>query len=208
VALSVELSAGRQQEVVDQVTPRLPSLWPHSPNSLWVPLLAFLCVCLVPSERLHAQQDERAVRAAYVFSLTKYVVWPNRRNQLVIGVVGDGDMGPILKQVLDGKKSDGKDIRIAIHPSEAELHDCDILYVADSSPAEIHSILHRIGGRSVLTVGETDRFVRAGGMVAMVRSGDQMQIEVNLTELRTAQLQMSSRLLRLAVIVTGDGGAP
>ena len=187
------------------MSPRLPNPWPHRPNPLWVPLIAFLSVCLFPPERLLAQQDERAVRAAYVFSLTKYVFWPNGHDHLLIGVVGDGDMGPVLKQVLDGKTSDGKNIRIAIHPSEAELHDCDILYVTDSPPAEIHAILRRIAGRSVLTVGETDRFVRAGGMVAMVRVGDQMQIEVNLIELRTAQLQMSSRLLRLAVIVAGDG---
>ena len=117
-------------------------------------------------------------------------------------------MGPILKQVLDGKMSEDKPIRIALHPSDADLHDCDILYAAEASPAEVRSILRRIGTRSVLTVGETDRFVRTGGMVALVRSGDQMQIEVNLETLRTAQLQMSSRLLRLAVIVSGDGGAP
>jgi len=117
-------------------------------------------------------------------------------------------MGPILKQVLDGKRSDGKSIQIAMHPSEGEMHNCDILYVEDSTPEEIRAILRRIGERSVLTVGENDRFARAGGMVALVRSGDQMQIKVNLKALRTGQLQMSSRLLRLAVIVSGDGGTP
>jgi len=188
------------------VNPHLATFWRHPPSPLW--LLALLCVGLVPGGHLYAQQDERAVRAAYVFSLTKYVSWPDGRDHLVVAVVGDGAMGPILKQVLDGKNSDGKNIRIAIHPSETELHDCDILYVADASPAEVRSILRRIGARSVLTVGETDRFARAGGMVALVRSGDQMQIEVNLAALRTAQLQMSSRLLRLAVIVAGDGGTP
>lgn len=176
----------------------------HSPSLFW--LLALLCVCMVP-ECLLAQQDERAVRAAYVFSLTKYVAWPKERDQLMVAVAGDGTMGPILKQVLDGKTSDGKTIRITTNPSDAELRDCDILYVADSSAAEFNSILRRIAGRPVLTVGETDRFTRAGGMVALVRSGDQMQIQVNLDALRAAQLQMSSRLLRLAVIVSGDGGA-
>jgi hypothetical protein len=192
--------------VAHQVNSRLAGFRRHLPSLFW--LLALLCVCLVPQGRLHAQQDERAVRAAYVFSLTKYVAWPNGRDRLVVAVMGDGAMGPILKQVLDGKTSDGKTIRIAVHPSDAELHDCDILYVAYSSPAEVRSTLRRIGPRSVLTVGETDRFAREGGMVALVRSGDQMQIEVNLAALRTAQLQMSSRLLRLAVIVSGDGGAP
>jgi hypothetical protein len=152
---------------------------------------------------LQAQQDERAVRAAYVFSLTKYVSWPDEHDHLAIAVVGNGAMGPVLKQVLDGKRSEGKSIRIMVHPSDAELRDCDILYVGDSSAGEIRSLLHRIGTRSVLTVGETDRFARSGGMVSLVRAGDQMQVEVNLTALRAARLQMSSRLLRLAVVVDG-----
>ena len=176
---------------------------------LWFRVLALVCLWFVSGELLHAQQDERAVRAAYVFSLTKYVSWPNRQDRLVIGVVGDGDIGPVLKQVLDGKTSDGKNIKVAIHPSENELRDCNMLYVTDPSPGEVRSVLHRIGGRPILTVGETDGFIReGGGMVALVRSGDQMQIEVNLKSLRMRQLQMSSRLLRLAVIVSGYEAVP
>ena len=147
------------------------------------------------------------MRAAYVFSLTKYVSWPNARKQLVIGVIGDGSMGAVLKQVLDGKVSDGKTVKVIVHPSEGELHQCNILYVDFAPQEEVHSLLRRLNGRPVLTVGETDRFTRNGGVVALVRSGDQMQIEVNLAALRSAQLQMSSRLLRLAVIVGSDGEA-
>jgi hypothetical protein len=159
-------------------------------------------LCLLPAEFLHAQQDEYAVRAAYVFNLTKYVTWPRKRDRLVVGVFGDGSTGPILREVLDRKMSDGKTIYVVLHPSESELRDCDILYVTKPSPTELHSILKRAAGQPVLTVGETDAFARAGGMVGLVRSGDQMQIQVNLESLKAAQLQMSSRLLRLAVIVS------
>ena len=176
--------------------------------ALWVPVLALVWFWATSGELLHAQQDERAVRAAYVFSLTKYVSWPNTQSRLIIGVVGDGNIGPVLKEVLDGKTSDGKNIRIAIHPSENELRDCNMVYVTDPSPAEMRSVLHHIGGRPILTVGETDGFIREGGMVALVRSGDQMQIEVNLNSLRMRQLEMSSRLLRLAVIVSGYEAIP
>jgi hypothetical protein len=155
---------------------------------------------------LHAQQDERAVRAAFVFNLTKYVTWPQPRQRLVIGVVGQGSMGPILKQVLEGKASDGRQITVWMNPTDAELRECDVLYVAELSVNRVRSILDRVTTGAVLTVGESDQFAHAGGMVALVRSGDQIEIEVNLDALRSRRLEMSSRLLNLAVLVSPGGG--
>jgi hypothetical protein len=40
-----------------------------------------------------------------------------------------------------------------------------------------------------------------------VRSGDQIEIEVNLPALRSRKLDMSSRLLKLAVLVPTGGGS-
>jgi hypothetical protein len=154
-----------------------------------------------------AQQDERAVRAAFVFNLTKYVSWPTRRDRLVIGVVGAGDVGQVLKQVLDGKVSDGRRITVVIHMPDSDLGNCDLLYVAGLPPTTVRSILNRAAGRAVLTVGDSDQFVRAGGMVGLVRSGDQIEIEVNLPALRSRNLDMSSRLLKLALLVPTDGGS-
>jgi YfiR/HmsC-like len=155
---------------------------------------------------LHAQQDERAVRAAFLFNLTKYVSWPGARDRLVIGVVGEGDMGTALKQVLDGKVSDGRRIAVVLHSPDSELGECDVLYVTGASPVMLRSILNRAGDRAVLTVGDNDKFVRTGGMVSLVRSGDQIEIEVNLEVLRSRHLDMSSRLLSLAVLVPSSGG--
>ncbi len=161
---------------------------------------------LVSGGLLHAQQDERAVRAAFVFNLTKYVTWPQPRQRLVIGVVGQGSMGPVLKQILEGKASDGRQITVLMNPSDLELRDCDVLYVAESSAARVRSVLDRVTGRAVLTVGESDQFAHSGGMVALVRSGDQIEIEVNLDAVRSRRLEMSSRLLNLAVLVSPGGG--
>ena len=69
------------------------------------------------------------MRAAFLFNLTKYVSWPGARDRLVIGVVGEGDIGTVLKQVLDGKVSDGRRIAVVMHSPDAELGECDLLYV-------------------------------------------------------------------------------
>jgi len=155
---------------------------------------------------LPAQQDERAVRAAFVFNLTKYVSWPVTRDRLVIGVVGPEQIGSMLKQVLDGKVSDGRRITVIMHSPDAELSECDVLYVSGVPLPTVRSVLNRAANRAVLTVGDSEQFVRTGGMVGLVRSGDQMEIEVNLPALRGRQLDMSSRLLKLAVLLPSDGG--
>ena len=154
-----------------------------------------------------AQQDERAVRAAFVFNLTKYVSWPDKHDRLVIGVVGEGEMGTVLQQVLDGKVSDGRHISVVAHSPGSELGECDLLYISGVAPDMLRSILSRAAKRSVLTIGDSDRFVRSGGMVGLVRSGDQIEIEVNLEALRSHRLDMSSRLLNLAVLVSSSGGS-
>jgi hypothetical protein len=176
----------------------------HNPK--WCAVLTLGLLFFSSTGLLHAQQDERAVRAAFVFNLTKYVSWPHSRNRLVLGVTGQGGVGPVLKQVLEGKLSYGRQISVVMHPTDTELRECDVLYVAESSPAKIRSILDRVNSQSVLTVGETDQFTRAGGMVGLVRSGDQIDIEVNLDALRSRKLEMSSRLLDMAVIVPRGGG--
>lgn len=173
-------------------------------HARWIAAFAFLLFVFAGVSP--AQQDERAVRAAFVFNLTKYVSWPSASDRLVVGVIGPGNLGPVLKQVLDGKISDGRRISVMIHTPEAELGDCDVLYVAGLSEGTMRSILNRVAGRAVLTVGDSDQFVRAGGMVGLVRSGDEIEIEVNLRALRSRHLDMSSRLLKLAVLVPSRGG--
>src|SRR5260221_357815 len=95
-----------------------------------------------------------------------------------------------IKQVLDGKVSDGRRITGLIHAPDSDLGEGDVLYVAGASPSPLRSILGR-----------------AGGMVGLVRSGDKIEIEVNLRALRRRNLDMSSRLLKLAVLVPAGGGS-
>lgn len=174
----------------------------HGVRSLAYSALLLAVFALGAERSLPAQQDERSVRAAYVFNLTRYVSWPQPRTRLLIGVVGSGETGPVLKQLLDGKMSDGRRIAVTLHPAEPELHRCDVVYLSDPAAYDTRLLLRRLNSQGTLTVGETDGFVRSGGMVGLVRSGDQMQVEVDLAALHAAALDMSSRLLRLAILIS------
>jgi hypothetical protein len=154
-------------------------------------------------------RDERAVRAAYVYNLIRYVEWPSQGKELTIGLAGDAATGDVMEKLLNGRTSDGQTIRVVRTPSDEEAQKCSVLYVADTPAAgltvemrkTLDRTLERVKGKSVLTVGETEEFARAGGMIALVNSGDHIQIEVNLEAAQSAGIRISSRVLNLATIV-------
>jgi hypothetical protein len=150
---------------------------------------------------LAQSQNEYAVRTAFVFNLTKYVEWPRASTSLTIGFIGDGPMGEALKSMLPGKTSESRPLQVLLLPSDEALDRCDLIYISYSSPKKIRAALDRLGNRSILTVGETDSFTKAGGMVGLVRVGEQMQIQVNTAATQAARLKVSSRLLNLSSVV-------
>ncbi len=151
-------------------------------------------------------QDENAVKAAFVYNLTKYVQWPQADAELVIAVVGDGPVGEVLKKTLDGRLSDIGPIRVILSPSDEQLERCHLLYAGDSSRKQVRALLQKVSNKEVLTVGDSDFFAEEGGMVGLVRSGTQIQIQINEDATRAAHIKVSSRLLNLAVIVHSAPG--
>jgi len=120
---------------------------------------------------------------------------------LVVGFVGDGPMGEALERMLSGKTSDSRIIRVVLSPKDDALDQCDVVYIAYSSPKKIHSTLDQLRNKSVLTVGDSDSFSREGGMIGLVRAGQQVHLQVNIDAVQRTQLKISSRVLSLATIV-------
>ena len=110
-------------------------------------------------------------------------------------------MGEALEKMLAGKTSDSRLIRVVLSPNDQELDQCGVVYVASSSPRKVHETLDQLRNKNALTVGETEFFPKCGGMIGLVRVGQQVQILVNLDAVQRAQLKISSRVLNLATIV-------
>jgi hypothetical protein len=151
--------------------------------------------------------DEHAVRVAFVLNLTKYVEWPHKDSRITIAVVGEGPTADELKKVLDGQSSESRPIRVVLSPSDAQLQECNILYVTYTSPSKVRLALDRVRDQGILTVGDSDFFARDGGMVGLVTRGDRIQIEVNLETAEQAGLKISSRLLRLSKVLSSAAKA-
>lgn len=173
-------------------------------NSLlqrWVLRAACVCALLAGALPAFSQQDVRAVRAAYIYNLTKYVTWENQKSHITVCYFGEKSMGRALEGVLNGKYSDNRVIRVVPYTSASALERCDVLYVSGLAPEDDRAMLDRVRGRKILTIGDTDAFARRGGIIGLVRTGDQVQLDINVDAAAAAGLQISSRVLNLAVIV-------
>ena len=75
---------------------------------------------------------------------------------------------------------------------------CNLLYFADSDNANIRSLISNLGSAGVLTIGESDSFFRDGGMIGLVKVGEQIRMRMNLEPARRAGVKISPKLVRLA----------
>ncbi|MDB6019845.1 MAG: hypothetical protein JWR19_4334, partial [Pedosphaera sp.] len=117
---------------------------------------------------------------------------------VVIGVVGESPMGPELHRSIMGKTVNGRALEVRQIGSLGELKNCQMVFICSSEKKRLPEILKAVGDASVLTVGETDNFTEAGGMINLVREGNKVRFEINDNAARRVRLKISSKLLSLA----------
>jgi hypothetical protein len=67
---------------------------------------------------------------------------------------------------------------------------------------EIESVITAARGNSILTVGDNDAFIELGGMVRFVQDRNRVKFQINQNAAVSEKLNISSKLLRLAEVVS------
>jgi hypothetical protein len=170
-----------------------------------VSVLALISAAGIGSGAQAQSLEEHDAKAAFVFKLVNFVQWPSESNHdLVIGFIGADATSDALQHLASGKLVNGKGIVVRRLARDGDLKACQVIFVGASESKNIGSVLDRLRGTNVLTVGESDGFSHHGGIVNLLLSGGRIRFEVNPHAAERAHLQISSRLLSLATIVA-DG---
>ena len=151
-----------------------------------------------------AQGDnpEYEVKAAYLYNFAKLVDWPApARGPLVIGVYGEDPFGGALHRAVDGKNIDGRPLVVQRLSRLDQLKGCHILFIGLSERRHWRAVLSAVQGEAVLTVGESEGFLDAGGKVNFTVEQNRVRFDINLQAAREAGLRISARVLHLARVV-------
>jgi hypothetical protein len=159
-----------------------------------------------PAVPAHAAAGEYEIKAAFLFNFARFVEWPpgvfsGPRDPIHLCLLGSVPLDEGLEQVVQGKTIGGRELQVEHLYEPALIKGCQILFVSGTQQqfeAEL-----RNGGNSpgILTVGESDDFARAGGVINFVLQGKRINFEINVDAADRAGLKISSKLLSLARIV-------
>ena len=151
-------------------------------------LLGFLC--LTPACEVRAAQDMDRVRAAMIFTLTKFVRWPDTDASATfrLCIVGKDSVVRHLTAI-EGKSVKGRNIVVERHGNAQP--GCHVQVIAAS-----RKTVETFPG--TLTIGSHPEFLDVGGMIAIVEDQNKLVFDVNLEAAQAQNLDISSEALGLA----------
>ncbi len=154
---------------------------------------------------------EYQIKAAYLYNFAKFVEWPSPAGELpdpiVVGVLGKDPFGPVLEETLLGKSVNGRPFVVRRFASLKALKPCQILFISSSEKGSLTEIFKGVENQGVLTVGETERFARLGGIINFTLEENKVHFEINLDAATRSGLKISSQLLKLGRVMRGGRGA-
>jgi len=145
--------------------------------------------------------SEYQVKAAFLLNFTKFVEWPpsafaSSDAPIAICILGKDPFGRGLDDIVQGESVNGRMVVVRRLNQVPAPQACQVVFLAGSEKDAAGTLSDL--GRDVLTVGEGDRFLRDGGMIALVIDSRRVRFDINQTAAENASLKLSSRLLSVA----------
>lgn len=152
---------------------------------------------------------EYQLKAVFLFNFAQFVEWPdgafeNASAPLVIGILGDDPFGAYLDELVSNERIRDRSLVVKRYARPEEIGACHVLFL---TPAADNALEQRLTGfqeHSLLTVGESENFNRAGGIVRFVTEKGKIRFRINMESATKSNLTISSKLLRLATIVNSS----
>lgn len=162
-----------------------------------------LLLALAWPARADVSDLELAVKATYLYKLAPFVAWPaaafgTADDPLVICIQGADPFGGVVDRAVAGQ-------RVGTHPMVVRRvlrlergSGCHIVYVAGSGSQSAAQALAAVEGAPVLTVTDANRGP-AKGVVHLMLNGGKVRFAINAAQAQADGLEISSKLLALAV---------
>jgi hypothetical protein len=187
--------------------PSWPTTIPWNRIFGWLVLLGYL-LAGGRSRAADLVMTETEVKALCLLNFAKYVTWPDGTfvptdSPLRIAVIGHKKLADDLEKVSNGKVIAGHKIEILELKPDGDWSQCQILFVGADEKSHFDEILPKAGKLPMLTVGERDGFLEAGGVINFVKKENKVRFEIDLNAAHLSRLQISSKLLSLADAVRG-----
>jgi hypothetical protein len=81
------------------------------------------------------------------------------------------------------------------------MQNCHILFIGD--PGQAATVINAIQGKPILTIGDSDIFSSAGGMVKLFKVRGKIRFDLDFGATQAARLKLDARVCQLAENLRG-----
>ncbi len=176
-------------------------------------LLALAASGLGPGRAAPEVGSEYQTKAAQIYSFTKFIEWPPKKfpsaeSPFIIGVYGSDDITDFLRESFQSRRIKDRSVEIRHLTNKAELAGCHVVFVSRSERDRLGMVLHELRRENILSVGESDNFLRSGGVINFVNVDGATRFQINLGAASRESLKVSSKLLPISYPANGEPRLP
>jgi hypothetical protein len=175
-----------------------------------------LAVMLSNSAILWSQSEadgassEYAVKAAFIFNFTQFITWPadaftSDNAPFVIATVGTDPFAGGLEQAMAGKTANNRPIVVKHFAGPDDIGPCQVLFVPSAQDGALGAILSKVGKNPILTIGESQAVLDAGGCIRLFIKDNRMRFAIDPDIADAARLKVAAKLMKLAEIYRKQG---
>lgn len=147
------------------------------------------------------QPDSRSLIAALNYNFAKYADWPDEDKMQSIELCFFTERFKQSFAALNGKAIFDKPVAVRQLKDIEQAQDCHLVYIDRSERNLLQRLFVFLRHKPILTVSDINGFSDDGGMIEIFRDNNRFRFKVNLSELQSSQLKISSQVLKLAVEV-------
>ena len=166
-----------------------------------------------PPPDMPAASLEVQVKAGFLYQFAANAEWPPRTFSgpampLTICTMGNDAVHQALEEILQNRKVGGRSLAARKIKEIPEIRACHILFAGKSQEERLPEILETARAIPVMTVGETERFARLGGLITFTLVNNRIAFEINADAASRSGVVLSPKLLGLGKVVHAGGGTP
>lgn len=182
--------------------------------SVWLLLSFFFSASVKPEE---TASREYQIKAAFLYNFLKFVEWPKNKapdgnEPIIISIIGKDVFKNAFVSLehmdINGRKAVirkfkgyvelEEDEKSEQHPQIEDIKKSHLLFICPSEKKHMEDILKSVKNNAILTVADTEGFLKAGGIINLLTEEQKVRFEVNITAAKEAEIEIRSKLLRLA----------
>lgn len=164
-----------------------------------------LIVAMTPSAMAQVNK-EALIKAAYLLNFARFTTWPEDAfaspdAPIVLCIAGTSPITDALPSIAK-KRVQNRALQFKqLAPGEKVPEACHMLLVGNAPGQSMTTLTQSIASRPILTVSIQKGFSMSGGMLTLIKVKNKIRFQINLATTEKAGLTMSSRLLKLAIVV-------